>query len=161
LAFDIGTGTGVLAAVLVKRGIQKIIATDQDDRAIECATENIEGLGLKKNIKLIKTNLFPDGQAPLIICNPPWVPARPSSPIEHAVYDPDSQMLKGFLAGLKDHLSPNGEGWLILSDLAEHLGLRTKAELLSWIEGNGLKVIDKLNIRPTHKKSAGSDGSTL
>jgi len=153
LAFDIGTGTGVLAAVLVKRGIQKIIATDQDERAIECATENIEGLGIKKNVKLIKTNLFPEGKAPLIVCNPPWVPARPSSPIEYAVYDPDSQMLKGFLAGLKDHLSTNGEGWLILSDLAEHLGLRTKAELLSWIETNGLKVIERLDVRPTHKKA--------
>ena len=153
LAFDIGTGTGVLAAVLAKRGIKKIIATDQDERAIECATENIEGLGIQKQVKLIKTNLFPEGQAPLIVCNPPWVPARPSSPIEYAVYDPESQMLKGFLAGLKDHLSSNGEGWLILSDLAEHLGLRTKAELLSWIETSGLKVIDRLDVRPTHKKA--------
>ena len=153
LAFDIGTGTGVLAAVLAKRGIQKIVATDQDERAIECATENIEGLGIGKQVKLMQTNLFPKGTAPLIICNPPWVPARPSSPIEYAVYDPDSQMLKGFLAGLKDHLSPEGEGWLILSDLAEHLGLRTRAELLSWIEAAGLKVLGRNDVRPTHIKA--------
>jgi SAM-dependent methyltransferase len=153
LAFDIGTGTGVLAAVLAKRGIQKIVATDQDERAIECATENIEGLGIGKQVKLIQTNLFPEGTAPLIICNPPWVPARPSSPIEYAVYDPDSQMLKGFLAGLKNHLSPEGEGWLILSDLAEHLGLRTRAELLSWIEAAGLKVLGRNDVRPTHIKA--------
>ena len=153
LAFDIGTGTGVLAAVLAKRGIQKIVATDQDERAIECATENIEGLGIGKQVKLMQTNLFPEGTAPLIICNPPWVPARPSSPIEYAVYDPDSQMLKGFLAGLKNHLSPEGEGWLILSDLAEHLGLRTRAELLSWIEAAGLKVLGRNDVRPTHIKA--------
>jgi ribosomal protein L11 methylase PrmA len=153
LAFDIGTGTGVLSAVLAKRGIQKIVATDQDERAIECATENIEGLGIGKQVKLMQTNLFPEGTAPLIICNPPWVPARPSSPIEYAVYDPDSQMLKGFLAGLKDHLSPEGEGWLILSDLAEHLGLRTRAELLSWIETAGLKVLGRNDVRPTHIKA--------
>jgi ribosomal protein L11 methylase PrmA len=153
LAFDIGTGTAVLAAVLAKRGIQKIVATDQDERAIECATENIEGLGIGKQVKLMQTNLFPEGTAPLIICNPPWVPARPSSPIEYAVYDPDSQMLKGFLAGLKDHLAPEGEGWLILSDLAEHLGLRTRAELLSWIEAAGLKVLGRNDVRPTHIKA--------
>jgi SAM-dependent methyltransferase len=153
LAFDIGTGTGVLAAVLAKRGIQKIVATDQDERAIECATENIEGLGIGKQVKLMQTNLFPEGTAPLIICNPPWVPARPSSPIEYAVYDPDSQMLKGFLAGLKDHLTSDGEGWLILSDLAEHLGLRTRAELLSWIEAAGLKVLGRNDVRPTHIKA--------
>ena len=153
IAFDIGTGTGVLAAVLAKRGIQRIIATDQDERAIECAAENIEGLGIGKQVKLIQTNLFPDGQAALIVCNPPWVPARPSSPIEYAVYDPNSQMLRGFLAGLKEHLLPNGEGWLILSDLAEHLGLRTRVELLEWIEAAGLKVLGRNDVRPTHAKA--------
>jgi len=153
VAFDIGTGTGVLAAILAKRGIQKIIATDQDERAIECAAENIEGLGIGKQVKLVQTNLFPDSQAALIVCNPPWVPARPSSPIEYAVYDPDSQMLKGFLNGLKEHLLPGGEGWLILSDLAEHLGLRTRAELLGWIEAAGLKVLGRNDVRPTHAKA--------
>ena len=153
VAFDIGTGTGVLAAILAKRGIQKIIATDQDERAIECAAENIEGLGIGKQVKLAQTNLFPDSQAALIVCNPPWVPARPSSPIEYAVYDPDSQMLKGFLNGLKEHLLPGGEGWLILSDLAEHLGLRTRAELLAWIEAAGLKVLGRNDVRPTHAKA--------
>ena len=153
VAFDIGTGTGVLAAVLAKRGIQKIIATDQDERAIECAAENIEGLGIGKQVKLAQTNLFPDSQAALIVCNPPWVPARPSSPIEYAVYDPDSQMLKGFLNGLKEHLLPGGEGWLILSDLAEHLGLRTRAELLAWIEAAGLKVLGRNDVSPTHAKA--------
>jgi methylase of polypeptide subunit release factors len=153
VAFDIGTGTGVLAAVLAKRGVQKIIATDQDERAIKCAAENIEGLGISKQVKLVQTNLFPDSQAALIVCNPPWVPARPSSPIEYAVYDPDSQMLKGFLAGLKEHLLPDGEGWLILSDLAEHLGLRTRAELLASIEAAGLSVLGRNDVRPTHAKA--------
>jgi methylase of polypeptide subunit release factors len=153
LAFDIGTGTGVLAAVLAKRGVQQIIATDQDERAIECAQENIEGLDITKQVKLVQTDLFPDGKAALIVCNPPWVPARPSSPIEYAVYDPDSQMLRGFLAGLKNHLLPSGEGWLILSDLAEHLGLRTRTQLLEWIESAGLKVLGRNDVRPTHPKA--------
>jgi len=73
--------------------------------------------------------------------------------LEHAVYDPDSQMLKGFLGQLKDHLLPNGEGWLILSDLAEHLGLRTRAQLLSWIGDAGLKVIARLDTKPHHPKT--------
>ena len=61
-------------------------------------------------------------------------------------------MLKGFLAGLAAHLAPKGEGWLILSDLAEHLGLRTRAELEEWIAAGGLKVIDKLDTKAEHKK---------
>jgi prophage antirepressor-like protein len=72
--------------------------------------------------------------------------------LEHAVYDPDSQMLKGFLARLKDHLLPQGEGWLILSDLAEHLGLRTRQELLEWIERAGLQVLGRIDTKPKHNK---------
>ena len=152
IAFDIGTGTGVLAVVLAIRDIQKIIATDQDDRAIACAKENVKRLGLSSQIEILKTNLFPAEKAALIVCNPPWLPARPSSSLEHAVYDYESQMLKGFLSKLKDHLLPGGEGWLILSDLAEHLGLRTREELLSWIENAGLQVITHLDTRPQHQK---------
>ena len=61
-------------------------------------------------------------------------------------------MLKGFLGKLKDHLLPHGEGWLILSDLSEHLGLRTREELLNWIDQAGLKVIARLDTKPTHQK---------
>lgn len=46
-------------------------------------------------------------------------------------------MLGGFLNGLAEHLEPEGEGWLILSDLAEHLGLRRRDELLGAFERAG------------------------
>jgi methylase of polypeptide subunit release factors len=152
IAFDIGVGSGALSVVLAMRDIQKIIATDVDERAIACAQENIERLDLGSQIEIQKTDLFPSGKAALIVCNPPWLPARPSSSLEHAIYDPESRMLKGFLAGLKDHLLPDGEGWLILSDLAEHLGLRTRPELLDWIESAGLRVVGRQDTRPEHKK---------
>ena len=78
---------------------------------------------------------------------------RPSSRLEQAIYDPESRMLRGFLAGLAAHLTPAGEGWLILSDLAEHLGLRSRAELLGAIEAAGLAVLGRTDIRPTHPRA--------
>lgn len=152
-AVDVGTGSGVLAAVLASRGIARITATDQDARALACARENLHRLKLDRQVNVIEADLFPPGQAPLIVCNPPWLPARPSSPIEYAVYDPDSRMLRGFLAGLKAHLTPSGEGWLIMSDLAEHLGLRGPDELQGWIHEAGLQVVGKLDARPRHPKA--------
>jgi methylase of polypeptide subunit release factors len=153
-AFDIGTGTGVLAAVLARRGVARVIATDQDERALACARDNVARLGLQTQVEVIAADLFPEGLAPLVVCNPPWLPARPSSPLEHAVYDPDSRMLKGFLAGLASHLGPGGEGWLILSDFAEHLGLRAPNDLGDWIGAAGLKVVGRLDARPRHPKAA-------
>ena len=154
LAFDIGTGTGVLAAILAQRGVREVVATDQDARALACARENIERLGLAARVRVVEADLFPPGRAPLLVCNPPWLPARPTSALEHALYDPGSCMLKGFLDGVQDHLSPGGEAWLILSDLAEHLGLRSREELLAMFEAAGLSVTDRLDTRPTHGRAS-------
>lgn len=154
LAFDIGTGTGVLAAVLARRGLERVIATDLDARALECARANIRQLGLEDRIDVLSADLFPEGRAALVVCNPPWVPARPSSSMEHGIYDPESRMLRGFLRALPRHLEPGGEGWLILSDLAEHLGLRTRAQLLEEFEAAGLRVVDRHEVPPRHPKSA-------
>ncbi len=156
LAFDIGAGTGVLAAALALRGIQRITATDLDPRALDCARENLTRLGLTDRVDVMQADLFPPGQAALIVCNPPWIPARPSSPLEQAIYDPDSRMLRGFLQGLGAHLLPGGEGWLILSDFAEHLGLRSRSELLAEFDAAHLQVLEKNDIKPVHPRVSDS-----
>ncbi|PPC95111.1 MAG: methyltransferase [Methylotenera sp.] len=155
LAFDIGTGTGVLAAILANRGVKKVIATDNSKRALDCAQKNITLLEMKNTVTVVEADLFPDaihGKADLIVCNPPWLPAHPSSALESAIYDDKSKMLKGFLNGLAAHLSKDGEGWLILSDFAEHLGLRTREELLNWIGAAGLNVLERIDVKAKHSK---------
>ncbi len=157
LAFDIGTGTGVLAALLARRGLARVVATDLDPRALACARENLARLGLDRQVEVVRADLFPEGRAGLVVCNPPWVPARPSSSLERGIYDPDSGMLRAFLARLPAHLAPGGEGWLVLSDLAEHLGLRTREALLAHIAQAGLVVRDRLDAKPRHPKAADPD----
>ena len=157
LAFDIGAGTGVLSAVLARRGLQRVVATDMDERALGCARDNLERLGMQDQVELVKADLFPAGQADLVVCNPPWLPGKPSSAIEYAIYDPDSRMLRGFLGGLKAHLAAQGEGWLIISDLAEHLGLRSRAQLLGWITDAGLQVAGRHDVQPAHGKAQDAD----
>ena len=168
-AFDIGTGSGVLAAVLARRlgeqrrhGVHgqyegardtvRIIATDNDPRALACARENLARLGVAEIVRVQAADLFPEGTAGLIVCNPPWMPGRPSSPLERAIYDPEMQMLRAFLQGLAAHLAPRGEGWLLLSDLAEHLGLRTREQLLTMLRQAGLVVAGRLDARPHHPR---------
>jgi SAM-dependent methyltransferase len=154
VAFDIGTGTGVLAAVLARRGVARVVATDLDPRALVCARENVERLGLSGRIEVIPADLFPVGRAALVVCNPPWIPARPSSSMELGIYDPDGRMLRGYLGQLAAHLEPRGEGWLILSDLAEHLGLRTRAQLLGEFEAAGLRVVERHDIPARHPRAS-------
>jgi methylase of polypeptide subunit release factors len=153
-AFDLGTGTGVLAAVLALRGLGRVVATDISARALACAHENIRRLDLAGRVDVVDgSDLFPPGRADLIVCNPPWLPARPTSAVELGVYDRDGAMLQGFLHGLADRLEPDGEGWLVLSDLAEHLGLRTRRDLLTAVDEARLRVVDRLDTKPLHPRA--------
>lgn len=152
-ALDLGTGTGVLAALLARRGL-RVLAVDQDPRALACAADNIARLKVGRQVELRQQDLYPDARFDLVVCNPPWLPARPSSPVEHAVYDPDSRMLRGFLDGLAAHLTERGEGWLIMSDFAERLGLRAPDAIGGWIAAAGLQLIERHDTRPTHKRAA-------
>ncbi|MEU6179340.1 class I SAM-dependent methyltransferase [Streptomyces coeruleorubidus] len=156
-AFDLGTGTGVLAAVLARRGVGQVVATDVSARARECARDNVRRLGVELTVRVTGPELYPEGRAGLVVCNPPWLPARPASDLDLGVYDAGGGMLQGFLDGLAGRLEPGGEGWLVLSDLAERLGLRSREELMAAVMGAGLRVVDRLDTRPRHGRVRDTD----
>ena len=133
-AWDIGTGSGVLALLLHQRGLRDISATDTNPRAIAAARANFARAGA--DIRLLEQDLFPQGRADLIVCNPPWLPAKPTSELETALYDPGHAMLRALLAGARERLTPLGQLWLVMSDLAEHLGLREPQALAQWFQAS-------------------------
>ena len=153
-AFDIGTGTGVLALLLARRGVAHVVATDINPRAVASATDNAARLGLTERVSAVEADLFPEGRADLIVCNPPWLPGEPTSALESGIYDPGSSVLRGFIGGLRDHLEHGGEGWLVLSDLAEHLGLRSRDELLAMVDDAGLRIVDRHDTAPRHSRAS-------
>ncbi|WP_246493883.1 methyltransferase [Crossiella cryophila] len=155
LAFDVGTGTGVLAAVLAGRGL-RVVATDVDPRAVECARDNVARLGLGARVEVRVADLFPAGRADVVVCNPPWLPGRVRGGLDRGVFDPGGRMLGAFLDRLARHLVPGGEGWLVMSDLAELLGLREVGALGAAVEGSGLRVVGSRATRARHRR--GGDG---
>ncbi|HEU4384587.1 MAG TPA: methyltransferase [Anaeromyxobacteraceae bacterium] len=155
IAFDVGTGTGVLAVLLARAGA-RVVATDAEPRAVACALENAERLGVQGRVEVIRADLFPPGRADLVVMNPPWIPGEAHTPLERAVYDPGGRTLQRFLEGLTGHLLPGGEGWLLISDLAEHLGLRPPGALRAAIARAGLGVRASLEARPSHPRARDS-----
>jgi SAM-dependent methyltransferase len=153
-ALDIGTGTGVLAAVLAQRGVASVLASDRSARAVACAADNMARLGLAGRVTVTEADVFPArARAPLVVCNPPWLPGRAASALDAAVYDPGSRMLRAFLDRLPRHLEPGGEAWLVLSGFAELVGLRTREELLGLFDRAGLEVAGRLDTTPRHQRA--------
>jgi methylase of polypeptide subunit release factors len=152
LAFDVGTGTGVLAALLARAGC-RVIATDIEPRAVACARENLARLGLADRVEVLERDLFPDGAARLVVANPPWVPGEPHRPLDRAVYDPGGDVLARVVAALPSHLAPGGEAWLVLSDLAELVGLRPRGALEARFAAAGLRLAATFTTRPNHPRA--------
>ena len=156
----IGTGTNVLGAVLARRGVAHVVATDLDPRALACARENLARLGVALEVELTETGPLsarPRGAHRL----------QPALAARAAEFHRSSggsttrtagQTLRGFLGGLAGRCTRGGEGWLVLSDLAERLQPRSRAQLLAMIAGAGLEVIDCTRAWPMHRKS--TDGGT-
>lgn len=169
MAMDIGTGTGVLSALLAERGVPRILATDNDPRAVACARENMRRAGLDDRVRVVCADLFPAKEyvsgelsgypekASLIVFNPPWIPAKPVTQKERAVYDPKSAALHRFLRRMPERLDPEGEAWLLISDLAERLGLRPAGALTGAFGKAGLKVIARIDAPPVHNRSRNPD----
>jgi len=153
-AFDVGTGTGVLAVLLARAGA-RVVATDLDPRAVACARDNTRRFGVEAAVEVVEADLFPPGRARLIVANPPWLPGAPHGALDRAIYDPAGAVLSRLLAELGEHLAPGGEAWLVLSDLAERLGLRAAGDLPALFEQAGLKVAFTLETRPAHPRARG------
>lgn len=90
------------------------------------------------------------GRADVVVCNTPWIPGRLTSALEQGINDTDSGVLHRFISGLADHLAPQGEGWLKLS---EHLGLRNRDALLDRNAEAGLTVSGTLETTPRHPRA--------
>jgi methylase of polypeptide subunit release factors len=156
LAFDVGTGTGVLAFLAARRGA-RVVATDLEPRAVACARENAEQLGLTASVEVREAHLFPEGRADLVLCNPPWIPADAHTPLERAVYDPGGRFLAAFLEDLPAHLAPGGEALLVISDLGERLGLVPPGHLLAALSAAGLERVALRSAAPGHPRAHDED----
>ena len=65
-------------------------------------------------------------------------------------------MLRAFLNGAAAHLNEHGQAWLIMSNLAELIGLRGAEDLNTWIAEADLCIAAKHDTVPKHGKAQDS-----
>jgi len=159
---EVGTGTGVLSAMLLKRQfVNQAICTDINPVAVECAQYNLDLLGFTGKFEVINHDLFPLDPIPvdLIICNPPWIPEPPQSMMDAAVFDNDSDMLRRFLLTAPKYLSlsTHAEIWLIMSNFAELLNIRDTEFIVHLLAISGLEIVEEISCLSNHPKTKQTD----
>lgn len=118
---EIGTGTGVLSLIALRKGAGHVIGTDINLEATANSIYNSEKLGYKNNFDSRLVPLSSPGAFvvikkhetfDLIISNPPWFEGKPKTIEEYAVYDSEYKLLYSLIDGLDRHLKKNGKAWL-------------------------------------------------
>lgn len=106
---ELGTGTGVLAAVLARRGAVRVTATDVNPRAVACARANLDRLGVGERCEVVEADLWlavsettestesteSTDAADIVVFNPPWLPGTPTSELELGIYAASSEGAAG------------------------------------------------------------------
>ena len=128
-ALDLGTGTGFLA-LQCAGAVERITASDIDDRSVEAATLNVTMNGLADRIAVVKSDLF-EGLAgrrfDFICANVPFVPVPPevSYPAYAAGGEDGLAVVRRVLAALADHLAPGGRCQMLAMSPIRADGART------------------------------------
>ncbi len=93
---DLCCGSGVIGLTIAKCSSKKtnIFLSDVSGKALRVCKKNAKKLGLQKNVKIVKSNLFCGlknlGPFDIIVCNPPYVPTKDIQKLDVSVkkYDP-------------------------------------------------------------------------
>jgi len=123
---DIGTGCGILA-IIAARKAKKVVATDVNPHAVECARLNAESNGLSHKIEVRQGVFFQPIQKTerfdVIVFNAPYLTSAPSEQRtwigrSWAGGPTGRQIIDRFIADAPQYLKRNGKILLVQSSLA-------------------------------------------
>lgn len=134
---EIGTGTGLLSLVCLQAGAKSVLATDINPAAVANAKYNAAMLELDQNFELRQVAqsaphafsvIESNERFDLILSNPPWEDGKVEQPADHALYDPDFELMDSLLLGLPEHLNPGGRCLLAYGHVPAITRLLAKAQ---------------------------------
>ena len=146
---DIGSGTGVLSVIVEKAVGPKdctYYCVDRNHEAVRNTMVNLELNSMKFKTEVAditaRSDFFPSVQHfDMIVCNPPWLVAKPISDADAGNYDYKEKTLRSVFGVVKHRLDPKrGTFWLVYSEISEVLGLQPKDRIHQLCKEYGLVV---------------------
>jgi predicted RNA methylase len=155
---EVGVGTGVLSMILMKQNkVHHVQGTDINPYAVACAQDNIWRHGLNDKFTVMQADLFPastKAKYDIILFNPPWLPGNAAKHLDDAVYDsPKQDTIRRFLTHAHQYLHPDGQIYLIMSNLGILLGLYQEDDLHQMVEEGNLEIVKVWHTTFETKKS--------
>jgi hypothetical protein len=139
-ALDLCTGSGI-HALLASTHTDRVLAVDINPRAARCTRFNAQASGVT-NLEVVVGDLFESvrgGCFDLITANPPFVP----SPLDALGFRDGGrsgeEILKRIVAGLPDHLAPDGIAQTI-TELGERDDEPLVRRLREWLDGAPMDI---------------------
>jgi release factor glutamine methyltransferase len=148
LALDMGTGSGICAIFMARRGY-RTTAVDLNPEAVRCAKTNAVLNGFQDDIRVLEGDLFSPVNGlrfDLITFNPPFFRGQPKSQFELAWRSVD--VFERFATGLPKALLPGGRALILLSTDGD-------AGMLTALKQNGLKI------EPMLRRNFGNEVMTI
>ncbi|MFL6293068.1 MAG: methyltransferase [Thermoanaerobaculia bacterium] len=148
-ALDMGTGTGVGAVFLARRG-WRVVAVDLNPEAVRCARINALLNRLEDRIEVRQGDLFGPVEGErfdLILFNPPFFRGEPNGLFDLAWRSPD--VLERFAAGLPGALAEDGRALILLSTDGDPEGM------LKALAAHGLRI------EPAVRRDFGNEVMTI
>ena len=154
-AVDVGTGCGILAFMLSKRGFANVFATDNNPNAIHSV--NLELKRSEKSAYYIQTiccDLLTKApaNADLIVFNPPWMMGKPSSIIDGALYF-EAGLFPRFFAQAWQMLSDNGRIAILFSNIIQLVQPTVPHPIASELSKGRFTLVKKIQrrVKPSKK----------
>lgn len=150
LALDIGTGSGIFAIFLARKGL-KVVGVDTNPRALALAKFNAKLNGVESRVALVRESLgsgFRERAFDYICCNLPFVPVPPGvTTFEHSDAGPTGKaVLQQALLDVGRLLKPEGIFQMVVIDTgtAETSWLMERRKHYGWFCASRV-VVDYLD----------------
>lgn len=119
---DMGTGSGI-QAVNAGQTASNVVAIDINPEAVKSAKNNVKTNGLENVVTVLEGDLFsPLNSADkfnVILFTPPYMTGKAGTAFDHALYDPDKELIKRFFNKAREFIKPDGYVQMLYSSIAD------------------------------------------
>jgi release factor glutamine methyltransferase len=135
IVLDIGTGSGIQAITAGHRA-SKVVAVDINPESVFYAQKNVRKSGLENTVTVMEGDLFSSLKRQetfsVILFTPPYLNGLPDTFFDHALFDPDKELLTRFFSEARHYLKPGGYVQMLYSSIADHKKALSIAGQYGW-----------------------------